>query len=238
MSKSNEVLNPGHGSSLAANALALFDAVAEAHNLPGKARKLLQVAAHAYTLAADAGSERGDRVGRDIVLAAPLEGLSAAQQSIVACVVALQREKLRPHRESSFVWLRNRDQQTTLALAAILRQARALDGGPARLIAALGDAPPTLLVSKKRSANEAAAAWREALGPLEVRAATDDERDLFTPAAEPEPLPAQSQLQPLATDLGSEPIAELARRPGPPHAAAILRQNAGPRRSREQRRRY
>ncbi len=212
MSESNEVLNPGHGSSLAANALALFDAVAEAHNLPGKARKLLQVAAHAYTLAADAGSERGDRVGRDIVLAAPLEGLSAAQQSIVACVVALQREKLRPHRESSFVWLRNRDQQTTLALAAILRQARALDGGPARLIAALGDAPPTLLVSKKRAANEAAAAWREALGPLEVRAATDDERDLFTSAAEPEPLPAQSQLQPLATDLGSEPIAELARR--------------------------
>ena len=193
MSESNETPGLSQRPSLAANALALFDAVAEAHNLPGKARKLLQVAAHAYTLAADAGSERGDRVGRDIVLAAPLEGLSAAQQSIVACVVALQREKLRPHRESSFVWLRNRDQQTTLALAAILRQARALDGGPARLIAALGDAPPAgaQCCGRRRSRRGLA----RALGPLALRAPAADEAGPARARRRAEPLP-RGQLQP------------------------------------------
>lgn len=212
MSESKETIGLSQSPSLSANALALFDAAAEAQALPGKARWLLQLAAHAATLAADAAAERGDRVGRDIVLAAPLEGLSAAQQSIVACAVALQREKLRPRRESSFVWLRNRDQRTALALAAILRLARALDGAPARLLAAPGDEPPTLVVGNAAAAEEAAAAWREALGPLAVRAPAADEADLLVPAAEPEPLPAQAQLQPLATDLGGEPIAELARR--------------------------
>ena len=212
MSESNETPGLSQRPSLAANALALFDAAADTHNLPGKARRLLQLAAHAYALAADTGAERGDRVGRDMVLAAPLGELSAAQQSVVACVVALQREKLRPRRESSFVWLGERNQQVALALAAILRLARALDGAPPRLLAALGDEPPTLVARNAAAADEAAAAWREALGPLAVRAPAADEAGLPAPAAEPEPLPAQAQLQPLATDLGSEPIAELARR--------------------------
>src|SRR5689334_23304390 len=97
----------------------LFEAVAS--RLPSHARRLLELAAAYHAAARQAGGERADRVGRDMALAAPIEGLRPHEQAIVASAVALQREKPRPSREPAFLWLGEKDKRTALRLAAILR---------------------------------------------------------------------------------------------------------------------
>src|SRR4051794_36576503 len=102
-------------------ALALFDGAAAVHQLPARSRRLLALAAACYDAARQFDTDRADRTGRDLALAAPIAGMSAEDQAIVASVVALQRDKLRPNREPAFLWLGEKHQHTTLALAAILR---------------------------------------------------------------------------------------------------------------------
>ena len=197
-------------------ALMLFGRIAEAERLPGKARKLLHLAVASYEIAAQSGAERGDRAGRDMVLASPIPRLNAEQQSMIASVVALQREKIRPNRESSFVWLGEREQHTTLVLAAVLRLARAIGTTPAALLPANDSAPATLLLGSEPVAavEDSAALWREVLGELVVRAASTDENALLTttPTNDEQLAALLAHIQPLGSDLGSEPIAELARR--------------------------
>src|SRR5689334_6929444 len=80
-------------------ALVFFDRAGTAHRLRMHSRRLLQQAAAYYSAARQADAERPDRAGRDLALAAPIPDLSPDEQAIVACVVALQRAKLRPQRE-------------------------------------------------------------------------------------------------------------------------------------------
>src|SRR4029079_11409438 len=80
-----------------------------------------------HFLAHQASADRTDRAGRDLALDAPIAGLSADEQAIVASVAAFQREKLRPNREPAFLRLGERDQHVALSLAAILRIADLLD---------------------------------------------------------------------------------------------------------------
>jgi CHAD domain-containing protein len=198
-------------------ALVLFDGLAS--RLPKHARSLLALAASYHAAARDAGGERADRAGRDLALAAPIAGLSADEQAIVASAVAFQREKLRPNREPAFLRLGEKDQRTALRLAAILRVAGALErySPDLQLIHDQADAY-TLLVGSGRAAEAIADAdtwaqlWREEIGPLAVRAAAPGEiaadRHLATNgAAGDEWLPA-----PLDQPIGGEPIAEAARR--------------------------
>lgn len=206
-------------------ALALFDGARVAHQLPAKARFLLQLAAACYWRTSQLGDERGDRVGRDLLLAMPLPQLSAEQQAIAACAVALQREKLRPKRESSFVWLGAKDQRSALALAAIIRLARALDIAPADMLVQAEDAGTSLIVggaaaeATSAAAEAAAGPWREAIGPLSVRVVADDQLAQLRAGPAPgdpqfdERLDRVLALVPLpSADLGGEPIAEAARR--------------------------
>jgi hypothetical protein len=79
-------------------ALALLDHASATHRLPTQAWLLLQLAAAYYSAAQLSDAARSDRVGRDLVLATSIPDLTPNDQAIVACVVAFQREKLRPRR--------------------------------------------------------------------------------------------------------------------------------------------
>jgi CHAD domain-containing protein len=200
-----------------AAALVLFDGVAL--RLPAHARRLLELAATYRAAARQDGQERADRTGRDMALVAPIAGLSADEQAIVASAVAFQREKLRPNREPAFLRLGEKDQRTALRLAAILRVAGAIEAHSAELLLVNGEGDAvTLIVGGAHAANaiadvEAQAAlWRESLGPLAIREAAPGEiaaepQTVTSGLATDEPPPA-----PLGQSIGDEPIAEAARR--------------------------
>ena len=147
-----------HKHGLQAASLALFDSAAAAHGLQPSARRLLQLAAIYYAAARQSHPERADRIGRDLALAAPISGLTADDQAVVAGAIALVRDKARPHREPAFLRLGQRDQQTALILAAILRIADQLTSVPlGGLIVHVDSGATTLIVGGER-ADEAAVA--------------------------------------------------------------------------------
>jgi CHAD domain-containing protein len=198
-------------------AVALFDVVAT--KLPGRARHLLELAATFHAAAHKAGDERTDRAGRDLALAAPIDGLSADEQAIIASAVAFQREKLRSNREPAFLRLGEKDQRTALRLAAILRVAGAIEAHSAGLLLENGeDHAITLIIGGEQAdkaiadVEEQAQLWRDSIGALTVRAAELGEIVAeYHPATNgvaghdaPKALPAQQ--------IGGEPIAESARR--------------------------
>jgi CHAD domain-containing protein len=203
-------------------ALLLFDMVLS-HRLPNKARRMLEVAAAYHAAAAQAGDTRNDRVARDMVLSAPLPDLKPEHQAIIASIVALQREKVRPRRESSFLWLDHKDQQIALALAAALRLAVASDAAPGELLVRADEAGTTLIARGERADRIAAAAdsgaelWRAEVGELALQATEPGDQpgasglDVLEPAVSTNGR-LDLIVQPRALDLGGEPIAEAARR--------------------------
>jgi CHAD domain-containing protein len=205
-------------------AIALFDGAAAAHGLPAHARRLLALAASYHFLAHQAGADRTDRAGRDLALDAPIAGLSADEQAIVASVAAFQREKLRPNREPAFLRLGERDQHVALSLAAILRIADLLDTEQiAQLLVHTDDHDVTLIIGGERTAEltrqiEARAGqWREAIGGLEVRAAAPGEITNQPPTTngggnDDSSTIALSQTGAPRQPAGGEPMAEYARR--------------------------
>jgi hypothetical protein len=163
-------------------ALVLFDHAGAAHQLPMRGRRLLQQAAAYYSAAQQADGERPDRLGRDLALAAPIGRPRAADQAIVASAVAFQREKLHPNREPSFLRLDEKNQRTALRLAAILRIASAVQDQSLDLQLVSGEEEAFTLIVEGAHAAETIAAvekraqlWREAIGPLTVRAAEPGE---------------------------------------------------------------
>lgn len=206
-------------------ALTLYDGAQAAHELPGRARQLLQLAAAIYALGERADPGRGDRAGRELALSAALPGLSPERQQIVAAAVALQREKQRPNRESTFVGLSGKHQQVALRLAALLRVARAITAAPADLLVHVHAGATTLVVGAARAnrvvkaAQAAAPAWEEAIGPFAARPAEDAELSVMHSLAGPSDAPLDDALDQLlahvrapGADLGAEPVAEVARR--------------------------
>ncbi|HEU4321684.1 MAG TPA: CHAD domain-containing protein [Roseiflexaceae bacterium] len=169
---------PG-GEYLRALALALFDGAVEAHGLPIEARRLLQIAADYYSAVRGRGDDHPDRFGRDLVLLEPIAGLSPEQQSVVASVVAFQRDKLRRTREPAFLRLDPDDQQLALQLAAVLHLATALEGrGTDEFWINSDKSGHTLLIGgtnaddAARLATARAERWHRAIGDLAVRCVT------------------------------------------------------------------
>jgi CHAD domain-containing protein len=210
---------------LQALALALFDHATTAHQLPAHARRLLQQSAAYYRAARYTDGERPDRLGRDLVLAAPIPDLSPNEQVIVAGVVALQRTKVRPQREPVLLRLGGKERQLALGLAAILRLADALDDAPAdSLHIHVDDDTVTLLVGGARGteivdhAGERADLWRDQIGAITIRVAELNELGSATLAVadgqHAGPAPELLLTVPEASDhaIGGEPIAEAARR--------------------------
>src|SRR4051812_2298182 len=158
----------------------LFESVAA--RLPAHARRMFELAAAFHAAAQDAGDERADRSGRDLALAAPIVGVNADEQAIIACAVAFQREKLRSNREPAFLRLGEKDQRTALRLAAILRVARALQAHSAGILLEKGAEHAVTLIIGGAQADQTIAAveaqaqlWRDSIGALTMRAAEPGE---------------------------------------------------------------
>jgi CHAD domain-containing protein len=218
-----QVAEPGSLPALAHSvALALFDGARVAHGLPKRARHLLELADTFYAAARRSGDERPDRVGRDMALALPLDGLDADEQAIVACAVALQREKVRARREPCFLRLGKKEQRRALRLAAILQVATALEAPSASRLQVRADADGTTLIvagaitpALVAAVDRGAELWREKIGLLDVRAADSEEQAgasmrLFEPSANG--ASAAAPLERWSRAAGGEPVAEVARR--------------------------
>jgi CHAD domain-containing protein len=105
---------------LQALALGLFDRLVDDHSLPAATRRLLQLVGAYYVAALRAGAIDPARAARDAVLAAPIEGLSAEKQCIVASAVMFQREQPDRRCEPAFLRLNRHDQLIAVRLAALL----------------------------------------------------------------------------------------------------------------------
>jgi CHAD domain-containing protein len=204
---------------LLAWALALFDSTRAAHKLRADAREWLQYAADYFAAAGEGDADARARRGRDLVLAAPIVGLNAGEQAIVAGVVALQREKVRPRREPVLLRLDAHDKKIALRLAAILQAACALSPAEHALLALVDGHATTLAIGGARADEIAGAAaaqtglWHDHIGPLLIRAANPGEALLPFDSAQPGDSLVLSGGDRLADELtGGETIAEGARR--------------------------
>ncbi len=116
-----------HARFVAGQALTLFSVLKSTHRLPKKRRKLLRQAALLCDIGAAGDPEHPHAAGRDLILAQPLRGVSTTDRLALACIVAFQREKVKPEREPTLAALEERLQTQVLALAALLQVAEALD---------------------------------------------------------------------------------------------------------------
>ncbi len=105
----------------------LFSDTLPLHHLPRKARQLLEAAALLPPIEATAGT--GAVAQREPVLldGAILADLSATDQTIIACVLHLQRKGYRPNRDPLFTQLRPYQQSQVRYLAALLQVCELLD---------------------------------------------------------------------------------------------------------------
>ena len=160
---------------IAALALGLCDMLIAAGDLPPRARRLLDIAVGYYLAARRAGADQPHRAGRDAVLAAELDGLDDEARCLAASIVAFQRTKLHPERETAFLRLDDDDQALVLRLAGLLALADALDEhgpldvralrGPERLVLIIGGAAADGAIA---AVQEQADRWRQALGPVAI----------------------------------------------------------------------
>ncbi len=193
-------------------ALDLFDRTMPAHQLPGRARRMLFLAAEIYMAAGGPMVEYAPRMGRDMALATVLPGLDADEQAIVASAVAFQRAKLRTHRESSFLRLNDREQTIALRLAAILQVAAGLSEHASHgLRVQSSDALTSIACAVVAPPFDPAcvALWHEIIGPLEVLHVLADQ---VVPGAPAEAWPASTFPRVPEKLHGGENAAEGARR--------------------------
>jgi CHAD domain-containing protein/DNA-binding CsgD family transcriptional regulator len=116
-----------HARFVAGEALALFNLLKPTHRLPKKRRKLLRQAALLCNIGAAGDPEHPHAAGRDLILAQPLRGISTTDRLALACVIAFQRERVKPEREPTLAALEEKLHSQVLALAALLQVAEALD---------------------------------------------------------------------------------------------------------------
>ena len=116
-----------HARFVAGEALALFNALKPTHRLPKKRRKLLRQAALLCNIGAAGDPEHPHAAGRDLILAQPLRGIDTTDRLALACIIAFQRERVKPEREPTLAALEEKLQTQVLALAALLQVAEALD---------------------------------------------------------------------------------------------------------------
>lgn len=116
-----------HARHVAAQSLALFDALPAVHKLPAKRRRLLETAAVLHNIGFNANPARHHAVGRDLIRADTLSGYTVRERDILACTTRFHRKKVNPEKEPVFQGLSAGFQRQTLALAALLRIGDALD---------------------------------------------------------------------------------------------------------------
>lgn len=212
---------------VADNAGALFDSLRRVHDLPRKRRKLLRIAAVLAGVGATQDREEPERAGRDLILAQPLHDVTTEDRLELACIVALQREKMKPAKEPALEALEPKRRKEAIALACLLQIASALtyeDGRSTRIAKAecRGAEPCTVALqgpaaeADVRRANSRARHWREHMKhqltfvavrpePLEGALAAEP----GPPLALPEPAGPVPALPPVEPD---DPMAEAGRK--------------------------
>lgn len=115
------------------NAEKLFDGLRKVHELPKKRAKLARDAAMLAMIGTGIDPEEPARAGRDLILAQPLRDVSTAERLALACIVALQREKMKPNKEPALEALEPKERKEAVTLAALLRMAASLTYGGAKI---------------------------------------------------------------------------------------------------------
>ncbi len=121
-----------HARAVADHALALFDHLHPFHGLPSEQRALLETAALLHNVGMVADPDRHHVVGRDILLAHPLDGLDDTQRLMLALITFLHRKRITRQKLSRlaqppFDALPEPAMQQALAMAALVRMADGLD---------------------------------------------------------------------------------------------------------------
>jgi len=116
-----------HGRSVATLALQLFAKMQDLHDLPPRARHLLEVGALLHDLGLASNPRLHHLTGRDLILESQIAELAEEEVPLVACLAAFHRKKVHPEAEVTYLALRPKAQTLVLQLAAILRVADGLD---------------------------------------------------------------------------------------------------------------
>jgi CHAD domain-containing protein len=209
-------MSPATVSTLAQLAGWLFDQTRAAHQIPARARPLIILAARTLMAARAGGIDPPDRSARDAILAAdtPASGaLDDEGRALAACAVSFQRDKLRAHRDATYLRLSGSDQRRAMQLAALLQLARAIEGAGAWPHSVRADAIGTGLLVGACADGVApqiaaqALLWLTTIGPLVI---TECVAVRPPDLGEPVDLALLGQL--LEPTEGDAPAAETARR--------------------------
>lgn len=208
--------NPKHLNHVAALALQLFDGARQAHHLALPWRRVLEAGARMHNLGSQTTDEsRHVFRAHDIILAYDLQGFTPLERDVIACLTLFYRKKGKPQRDAIFAAFAPDLQHATLALAAILRVANALDitNTQSAAIHSISVNTVTEVAVMGRDAEENAACaakradlWQKVLAPpLVVRVETDEPNPTVTARAPVRQRGSSRRAQPLQAERASKP---------------------------------
>ncbi|BCX04833.1 MAG: hypothetical protein KatS3mg053_2771 [Candidatus Roseilinea sp.] len=173
-------LDMAHARRVAETATQLFDETNRLglHAYAARERALLQAGAMLLDIGAAFGPADHHLSGRDLVLAAPLQGFSQIERAVLACIVGFHDGDAQPEQESLLDALDDPQRRLALTLAALARVADALDTTRTQttVVRAVSDRTPDggLVVrvcgphshADAEHANAKGGLWRAVFGPI------------------------------------------------------------------------
>jgi len=170
-----------HAKYVASLALQIFDSTSDVHQVSAEWRHVLEAGARLHNLGGHGDEDANHYLSsHDEILAHDLDGFSAKQRDVIACLTLFYRKKAKPEKDGLFVTFDDELKRITLALAAILRVADALDFTHTQTTVITGITHGEVIelgIAGKDAAKNAARAnkkadlWRQVLAPpLVVRA--------------------------------------------------------------------
>lgn len=163
-----------HSQYVAGLAERIFDETGASHQLGPEWLNILRTGALLHNLGDAEHSERQHETIKEAVLAHDLEGFTARDRDVLACLALFQRKKPKAGRDPIFTALDGETQKATLILAAILRVADGLDytrTQTTRILAIQANATTDVVVEGPNAetdasrANKRADLWRETISP-------------------------------------------------------------------------
>ncbi|HUW61273.1 MAG TPA: HD domain-containing protein [Candidatus Bathyarchaeia archaeon] len=119
--------DPAHSRQVAQNSLALFDALADLHQLDARARTLLHAAAILHDVGYSIDPASHHKQSRDLILGSGITDFSPHDLAVIACIARYHRKALPDPSHKVYRDLDSPSQQLVNRLAAILRIADGLD---------------------------------------------------------------------------------------------------------------
>lgn len=120
-------IDAAHAQHVARLAVGLFDLFQSVHRLSTRARDLLETGALLHHVGMSVDEPAHHLAGRDIIIAAQLQGFDPAERAMLACMAAFHRKPVDAEGEPLWQALPASQREQTLILSAILRVADGLD---------------------------------------------------------------------------------------------------------------